>query len=81
MKVYVVTEYICGDFEENATGIYSTIEKAKEAIWNRVKQEYTPDELVDVHFDKYNTLITPENEWIASCRYDIDEFELDKEMG
>lgn len=79
MKVYVVTEYVFD--EENGFGIYSTLEKAKEAIWERVKQEYTPDEIANMRFDKYNTLITPQNEWVDSCRYDIDEIELDCEIG
>lgn len=81
MKVYYVTEVLTHNGEENACGIYTTEQKAKDAILTRVAQEYTPEEMEQFHFDENNEYVTETNEWIFGCTYTIDEIETDKELG
>ena len=81
MKVYYVTERITYSGEENACGIYTTEQKAKDAILARVAQEYTPEEMDNFSFDENNEYVTETNEWVLGCTYQIDEIETDKELG
>lgn len=80
MKVYVVSEFITETFEETASGIFSTKEKAKEGILERVAQDYTPEEMEKFHFTKDDEYVTEENDWVVSVTYTIDEIEVDKEI-
>lgn len=80
MKVYYVTETITETGEENACGIYSTKQKAKDAILARVAQEYTPEEMEHFKFIN-NEYITETNDWVEGCTYTIDEIEIDAELG
>lgn len=81
MKVYYVTERITYSGEENACGIYTTEQKAKDAILARVAQEYTPEEMEKFSFDENGEYVTETNEWVLGCTYQIDEIETDKELG
>ena len=81
MTLFYVTEIITHNGEENACGIYSTEQKAKDAILARVAQEYTPEEMEHFSFDENNEYVTETNEWVHGCTYQIDELELDKELG
>lgn len=86
MTVYEVTEYITEDFEkdgsgENASGMYSSIEKARQATLVRIAEEYTEEEIAEMNIpDDWEYLATPENEWTASCTYIIYTYELDGRM-
>ena len=81
MIIYIATEYVLPDYTENATGYYSTREKAKEAVLARVATEYTSEEMKNIQFDEYDGLRTPATNWLNPCLYTIDEMELDEEMG
>lgn len=79
MKIYEVIEYV--DYEENANGYYSSLEKAQQGILTRVKECYTDEEMKAFHFDEDGYgYSTSENEWVAACRYVIFEIELDEEI-
>lgn len=51
MTVYEVVEYITEDFKEdathgeNASGMYSSINKARQATLDRIAEEYTEEEI------------------------------------
>lgn len=79
MRLYYVTEIITKTREENACGIYTTEQKAKDAILSRVAQVYTPEEMKCFEFvnDEY---ITESNAWVEGCTYTIDEIEVDAEL-
>lgn len=81
MKVYYVTERITYSGEENTCGIYTTEQKAKDAILVRVAQEYTPEEMENFSFDENDEYVTETNEWVLGCTYQINEIETDKELG
>lgn len=87
MKVYEVVEYITEDFKENAThgenasGMYSSIEKARQATLDRIAEEYTEEEISAMNIPKdWEYLEVPENEWVAGCTYIIYSYELDGRM-
>ena len=80
MRLYYVTEIITSTGEENACGIYTTKQKAKDAILSRVAEEYTIEEMKHFGFvnDEY---ITETNNWVEGCTYTIDEIEADTELA
>ena len=79
MKIYEVVEYV--DNEENASGYYSSLEKAQQGILTRVKEVYTDEEMEAFHFDEDGYgYSTTENEWAAACDYAIFVHELDEEI-
>lgn len=80
MKVYYVTETVTHIGEESACGIYSTKQKAKDAILSRVAEAYTIEEMKHFKFvnDEY---ITETNDWVNGCIYTIDEIEIDSELA
>jgi len=84
MTVYEVVEYITEDFKEegfsaeNASGMYSSIEKARQATLARIAEEYTEEEIAEMNIpDDWEYLEVPENEWTSSCTYIIYSYELD----
>lgn len=84
MTVYKVVEYITEDFKgngvngENASGLYSSIEKARQATLARIAEEYTEEEISAMNIpEDWEYLEVPENEWVAGCTYIIDTYELD----
>ena len=84
MTVYEVVEYITEVFKENganyenASGIYSSLEKARQATLARIAEEYTEEEISAMNISKdWEYLEVPENEWTASCTYIIYSYELD----
>ena len=81
MKIYEVVEYIVALTEENADGLYSSLEKAKAAILARVAQEYTEEEMKSFYFDENNVYMTVSNEWTNGCAYYIYERELDSPIN
>ena len=87
MKVYEVVEYITENFKEdwangeNASGMYSSIEKARQATLARIAEEYTEEEISAMNIpNDWEYLEVPENEWTASCTYIIYSYELDGRM-
>ena len=81
MKIYEVVEYIVALTEENADGLYSSLEKAKAAILARVAEEYTEEEMKSFYFDENNVYMTVSNEWTNGCAYYIYERELDSPIN
>ena len=81
MKVYYVTEVLTYSGEENACGIYTTEQKAKDAILARVADVYTPEEMKHFQFDENNEYVTDSNDYVLGCTYTIDEIETDRELG
>ena len=81
MKIYEVVEYTGVVLEENADGLYSSLEKAKAAILARVAQEYTEEEMKSFYFDENNVYMTVGNEWTNECTYYIYERELDSPIN
>ena len=87
MTIYEVVEYITEDFKkdgfpaENASGVYSSIEKARQATLARITEEYTEEEIsaMDIPED-WDYLEVPENEWTSGCTYIIYTYELDGRM-
>lgn len=84
MKVYEAVEYITEDFltdgsGENASGMFSTADKARTAIIARIAEMYTLDEIndMDIPENDWEYLETPETEDAACCTYVIYEYELD----
>jgi len=87
MKVYEVVEYITEDFKgdtansENASGMYSSIEKARQAALARIAEEYTEEEISAMNIpEDWEYLEVPENEWVSGCTYIIYTYELDGRM-
>ena len=87
MTVYEVVEYITEDFKEdgihgeNASGMYSTIEKARQATLARIAEAYTEEEIAEMNIpDDWEYLEVPSNEWVAGCTYIIYSYELDGRM-
>lgn len=84
MKVYEVIEYITEDFKEdwvnseNASGMYSSIEKARLATLTRIAEIYTEEEVSAMNIpEDWEYLEVPENEWTSGCTYIIYTYELD----
>ena len=83
MKVYEVVEYITEDFltdgsGENASGMFSTADKARQATLARIAEMYTEEEIAEMNISNdWEYLETPENEYTSSCTYVIYEYELD----
>ena len=84
MTVYEVIEYITEDLQkdgfpaENASGMYSSIEKARQATLARIAEEYTEEEISAMNIpEDWEYLEVPENEWTSSCTYIIYSYELD----
>lgn len=84
MTIYEVVEYITEDFKkdathgENASGMYSSIEKARQATLARIAEEYTEEEIsaMDIPED-WDYLEVPTNEFVEGCTYIIYTYELD----
>ena len=87
MTIYEVVEYITEDFKkdgfpaENASGVYSSIEKARQATLARIAEEYTEEEISAMDIpEAWDYLEVPENEWTSGCTYIIYTYELDGRM-
>ncbi len=89
MKVYQVIEYLTQFYKvngsgENASGIFSSKEKAKEAIIKRLSEDYTTEEIdkIDVswNIDTYEEVEAPETEQIFGTTYVLYEYELDADI-
>ena len=83
MIIYEVVEYITEDFKEdcgnskNASGMYSSIEKARQATLDRIAEEYTEEEISAMNIpNDWEYLEVPSNEWTAGCTYIIYTYEL-----
>lgn len=84
MTIYEVVEYITEDIKsigansENASGMYSSIEKARQATLARIAEEYTEEEIATMNIpEDWEYLEVPSNEWVAGCTYIIYNYELD----
>ena len=87
MTVYEVVEYITEEFNgdghrgENASGMYSSIDKARQATLARIAEMYTEEEIAEMDIpDDWEYLEVPENEWTSGCTYIIYSYELDGRM-
>mgnify|MGYP006896837775 CR=1 FL=1 len=87
MTVYEVLEYITEDFKEdathgeNASGMYSSIEKARQAALARIAEEYTEEEIAEMNIpNDWEYLEVPSNDWVEGCTYIIYSYELDGRM-
>ena len=87
MTIYEVVEYITEDFKEdpthgeNASGMYSSIEKARQAALARIAEEYTEEEIAEMNIpDDWEYLEVPSTDWVAGCTYIIYSYELDGRM-
>ena len=84
MTVYEVVEYITEDFKEdathgeNASGMYSSIDKARQATLARIAEMYTEEEIAEMNIpNDWEYLEVPSNDWVAGCTYIIYSYELD----
>ena len=84
MTVYEVVEYITEDFKEDAThgetasGMYSSIEKARQAALDRIAEEYTEEEIAKMNIpNDWEYLEIPSNTFVEGCTYIIYSYELD----
>ena len=84
MTIYEVVEYITEDIKsvgansENARGMYSSIDKARQATLARIAEEYTEEEIAEMNIpEDWEYLEVPANEWVAGCTYIIYTYELD----
>ena len=86
MIVYEVVEYITEDYikdgsGENASGMFSSKEKARDAILARIAEEYTQEEIdamnLPENIDDWEYLEVPDNEWTTGCTYVMYTYELD----
>ena len=87
MTIYEVIEYITEDFKEdsnhgeNASGMYSSIEKARQATLDRIAEEYTEEEISAMNIPKdWEYLEVPTNDFAEGCTYIIYSYELDGRM-
>ena len=87
MTIYEVVEYITADFKsagansENASGMYSSIEKARQAALARIAEEYTEEEIAEMNIpNDWEYLKVPSNGWVEGCTYIIYSYELDGRM-
>lgn len=81
MILYYVAEYILDTWKENACGIYTDKDKAKEAILARVAQEYTPEEMKHFQFDANDEYTTTSNKWVNACNYIIYPMEVNAKLA
>lgn len=82
MIVYYVTERITKTSEEIACGIYSSLERAHQAILQRVSEDYSPEEMKEFKFSEDGTSYeTFENEWFYGSTFEIDRILVDKDLG
>ena len=84
MTIYEVVEYITEDFKEdathgeNASGMYSSIDKARQATLARIAEMYTEEEITEMNIpNDWEYLEVPSNDWVAGCTYIIYSYELD----
>ena len=87
MTIYEVVEYITEDFKkdgvqgENTSGLYSSIEKARQATLARIAEAYTEEEIAEMNISNdWEYLEVPSNEWVDGCTYIIYSYELDGRM-
>lgn len=87
ITIYEVVEYITEDFKktgansENASGMYSSIEKARQATLDRIAEEYTEEEIVEMNIpEDWEYLEVPSTDWVEGCTYIIYSYELDGRM-
>ena len=87
MTIYEVVEYITEDFKEdathgeNASGMYSSIDKARQATLARIAEMYTEEEIAEMNIpNDWEYLEVPSNDWVAGCTYIIYSYELDGRM-
>ena len=87
MTIYEVVEYITEDIKsagansENASGMYSSIEKARQATLARIAEEYTEEEIAEMNIpNDWEYLVVPSNGWVEGCTYIIYSYELDGRM-
>ena len=87
MTIYEVVEYITEDikstgaYSENASGMYSSIEKARQATLIRIAEEYTEEEIAEMNIpDDWEYLEVPSNDYVAGCTYIIHSYKLDERM-
>jgi len=86
MRIYEVVEYITEDYQrngqgENASGMYSTPEKARQAVLERMAEVYEQDEISAMNIpDDWEYLEVPDNEYVAGCTYIMNEYKLDERM-
>ena len=87
MTIYEVVEYITEDFKEdathgeNASGMYSSIDKARQATLARIAEMYTEEEITEMNIpNDWEYLEVPSNDWVAGCTYIIYSYELDGRM-
>ena len=87
MTIYEVQELMTEDLLkdntiENASGLYSSMEKAQKAILARIAEEYTDEEIARMNIAEgdWDILEVPENEWVAGCTYIISSYELDTKI-
>ena len=88
MTIYEAVEYITEDLKENnngenASGMYSTADKARAAILARIAEEYDENEIAAMNIPQtdWEYLEVPSNDWVAGCTYIIYSYELDERMG
>lgn len=83
MNIYYVIEYLTNrNYEENASGFYSSLEKAQQAILDRVAEVYTEEEMKAFHFSEDGCIYTTtENDYTEDCTYIIYENKMDERMG
>ena len=84
MAIYEVIEYITEGFNgdrfdnENASGMYSSIEKARQATLARIAEVYTDEEISAMNIpEDWEYLETPTTEYVEGCVYIIYTYELD----
>ena len=84
MTIYEVVEYITEDYKkdgisgENASGLCSSIEKARQATLDRIAEEYPEEEITAMNIpEDWEYLEVPSNEWTEGCTYIIYTYELD----
>lgn len=86
MTVYEVVEYITEDFNanrdgENASGMYSSLEKARQAVLARIAEVYTEDEIAEMNIpEDWDVLEVPTNSYVEGCTYVIYTYELDERI-
>lgn len=81
MIVYYVIERITKTNEEIACGIYSSLERAHQAIIQSVSEDYSPEEMKEFKFSEDGTSYeTFENEWVYGSTFEIDKIIVDQEL-
>ena len=87
MTIYEVVEYLTEDFKEdanhgeNANGMYSSIDKARQATLARIAEVYTEEEIAEMNIpNDWEYLEVPSNSYVEGCTYIIYTYELDGRM-